>query len=51
MILKDDFEEMDIDLIPLRKGYLTLPQIEITSSVGNPVRVDNSNTYDIVLVF
>lgn len=37
-------------LIPLRKGYLKLPDIEITSIEGVPCKVDYSNEFDGILV-
>lgn len=40
-----------ISLIPLKKGYLQLPHIEITNGDGEPSRVDYVNAYDTILVF
>lgn len=51
MNLSSKEEKIDINLIPLRKGYLAFPQIEVTNSNGEVARVDYTNAYDIVLVF
>ncbi|KAL3241284.1 transport protein particle complex II subunit TRS130 RNJ42_03376 [Nakaseomyces bracarensis] len=51
MTLTSKVEEIDINLIPLRKGYLAFPQVEVTTSTGEVARVDYMNAYDIVLIF
>lgn len=40
----------DILLIPVRKGHLLLPAIEVVDVEGNQVRTDQPNAFDTVLV-
>ena len=41
--------EVDISLIPLKNGYLTFPQVEITTSDGVSSTIDYRNAYDSIL--
>ena len=41
--------EVDISLIPLKKGYLTFPQVEITTFDGVSSTIDYRNAYDSIL--
>ncbi|EDO16562.1 hypothetical protein Kpol_1064p44 [Vanderwaltozyma polyspora DSM 70294] len=44
-------EEIEVSIIPLKKGYLTLPKIEITNYKGDLTRIDNPNAYETFLVY
>lgn len=49
--LNSEDTEYQVSLIPLKKGYLSFPRVEITSADGGGARIDYLNAYETVLVF
>ncbi|EJS44176.1 trs130p [Saccharomyces arboricola H-6] len=43
--------EFEVRLIPLRKGYLNLPHVEVTNINGKSSRVDHLNAFESILIF
>lgn len=52
MMISSDYTEFAVQIIPLKKGYLNYPRVEITSVEGNePGRIDNPSMFETILVF
>ena len=49
-VVPNDNYTFPVTLIPLKKGYITLPHVEITNLQGESSRIDQSNEYESVLV-
>ncbi|CCD27293.1 transport protein particle complex II subunit TRS130 NDAI_0K01020 [Naumovozyma dairenensis CBS 421] len=49
--IKSDILEYDISLVPLKRGYLRFPNIEITSEIRESIRIDFCNESESVFVF
>lgn len=52
MIISSDRTELDLHIIPLKRGYLNFPRVEITNiDCDDSSRIDNPNTFETILVF
>ncbi|QLL32651.1 hypothetical protein HG536_0D01730 [Torulaspora globosa] len=52
MLITCEITEIALHLIPLKRGYLNFPRIEIINiETEEPSRIDNANCFDTVLVF
>lgn len=49
-VIPNDNYKFPVTLIPLKKGYITLPHVEITNLQGETSRIDQSNEFESVLV-
>lgn len=49
--IKERQMQFEVYLIPLRKGYLNFPHVEVTNIYGKTCRVDHSNAFESILVF
>ena len=49
--IKEKRMEFEVHLIPLKKGYLNFPHVEITNINGKSCRVDHSNAFESILIF
>ncbi|KAG0671552.1 hypothetical protein C6P45_000384 [Maudiozyma exigua] len=49
-VIPNDNYTFPVTLIPLKKGYITLPHVEITNIHGETTRIDQSNEFESVLV-
>ncbi|AJS79998.1 Trs130p [Saccharomyces cerevisiae P283] len=49
--IKEKRKEFEVHLIPLKKGYLNFPRVEITNINGKSCRVDHSNAFESILIF
>ncbi|CAI4048706.1 transport protein particle complex II subunit TRS130 SKDI_13G3480 [Saccharomyces kudriavzevii IFO 1802] len=49
--IKERQMELQVYLIPLKKGYLNFPHVEITNLSGKSCRIDHSNAFESILVF
>ncbi|GAV51701.1 hypothetical protein ZYGR_0AF01720 [Zygosaccharomyces rouxii] len=51
MLIRSEISEFELYVIPLKKGYLNYPRIEISSvETGVPTRIDNPNASETLLV-
>ncbi|QLG71148.1 hypothetical protein HG535_0B01860 [Zygotorulaspora mrakii] len=51
LLLLTTYTELEIDIIPLKKGYLSFPRVEITNvDCDELARIDNSNISETILV-
>ncbi|CAR25703.1 ZYRO0A06116p [Zygosaccharomyces rouxii] len=51
MLIRSEINEFELYVIPLKKGYLNYPRIEISSvETGVPTRIDNPNASETLLV-
>lgn len=51
MLIRSAISEFELYIIPLKKGYLNYPRIEISSvETGIPTRIDNPNASETLLV-
>ena len=49
--IKEKITKFDVHLIPLKKGYLNFPHVEIANIYGKSCRVDHSNAFESILIF
>lgn len=52
MLITGEITELGLHIIPLKRGYLNFPRVEIINiDTEEPSRIDNANCFDTVLVF
>lgn len=52
MIISSECTELDLHIIPLKRGYLNFPRVEITNiDCDESSRIDNPNSFETILVF
>lgn len=52
MLITSDKTEVDLHIIPLKRGYLHYPKVEVVNiDSDEPSRIDYTNYYDTLLVF
>lgn len=52
LLISDEVTEVSLHLIPLKRGYLNFPKVEITNiDTEEPSRIDNASYFETVLVF
>ncbi|QLQ79526.1 hypothetical protein HG537_0C01730 [Torulaspora globosa] len=52
MLITSEITEIVLHIIPLKRGYLNFPRVEIINiDTEEPSRIDNANCFDTVLVF
>lgn len=50
MNILNEEEKFQVTLIPLKKGYLGLPKVQITDGEGESAKIDNPNAFETFLV-